>query len=64
MDKIVIEVSENRVSAVWSSNPELQVEVLDWDICEFDAKMGALEFDDDAYAEKIRGLYLLENRVK
>lgn len=62
MDRIVIEVSNNRVTAVWCSNPESKAIVLDWDIVEFDEVMRSLDEDDMEYQQMIKGLYLLDDR--
>ena len=31
MDKIIIEVSQGLVQAVYSNNPDIEVKILDWD---------------------------------
>lgn len=61
-DRIVIEVSDNRVTAVWCSNPETKATVLDWDIVQYNESMQALDEDDNEYQQMIKGLYLLDNR--
>lgn len=61
-DRIVIEVSDNQVSAVWVSHPESELEIFDWDTKDFDPKIKALANDDEEYHNKINGLYLLEEK--
>lgn len=57
-DKIIIEVNTGMVTAVWSSNPEIEVRIVDWDnAANGDEEIQALAEDDIAYQNLIAGMY-------
>lgn len=57
MDKIIVEIQNGTVVTVWSSNPDVKVEVVDWDTAKYDDWIYLLADDDDEYQNLIRGLY-------